>query len=167
MSAQSVDIRDKPWWMPEVIEWVDNYIDSDMTVLEFGCGASTIWLAKRCTVISVEEESLEWFDAIGSKLREMEVTRAGLFWKAMPIPKHRGDLYDMMILDGGDRVGNFIRMYPWVKDGGIIMLDDSERIEEYKHIFNFMHGLPRRDFLGELDGKEGRRTTIWKKNQVK
>jgi len=162
-----MDIIDKPWWMPEVIEWVDGFLATkeDPFVLEFGCGGSTIWLAERALVISIEEESREWFTKINHELQKRKLDGA-VFWNELPWVHVYPEL---LILDGGDRVDHANRHWPTVRSGGVMMLDDSERTSEYARLFRYMACTPRRDFMGvwgsedPLQEGKPRRTTIWRK----
>ena len=161
-----MDIIDKPWWMPEVIEWVDGFLATkeDPYVLEFGCGGSTIWLAERAIVLSVEEESREWYTKIKQELHKRSLP-GRVIWDKPP----KACVYpDLLILDGGDRVEHANRYWPYVKPGGVMMLDDSERIK-YIRLFRYMSYKTRRDFMGVWDSDDPllkgkpRRTTIWRK----
>jgi hypothetical protein len=63
---------DLAWWTFDAMTAVDRFLAtrSDATVVEFGSGASTVWLGRRAArVISVEHDE-EWAAIVGPKLAE-------------------------------------------------------------------------------------------------
>src|SRR5438309_11109525 len=50
-------IAQQPWLSYRAIKCLDQLIGQDWSMLEFGCGMSTLWLARRCGFIySVEHD---------------------------------------------------------------------------------------------------------------
>lgn len=128
----SVDIRPVPWLVEESISFLDSYLTEhpEAKVLEFGSGASTIWIAKRTpNLISVEHNAM-WHGNIKNK-----ILRLGLHADLILAPRPYYDIckqfpndnFDLILVDGRNRKGCILYSIPLLKKGGILMLDNSER----------------------------------------
>ena len=120
----------------------------DMRVLEFGSGYSTLWLANRCQLTSVEHDR-SWFHAISDRMtKQFEYLRADRPYShiAERYPDHE---FDVVIVDGRDRARCVASSMPKVKPGGIIMVDNMERVERYAEIPRLLSGWQRTDAFQE------------------
>src|SRR5512143_3931277 len=67
---RSVDVNGQPipWMTYSAIEFLTRRVRKDLTVFEFGCGASTLWWAARVArVVSVEHDP-GWANATAAQL---------------------------------------------------------------------------------------------------
>ena len=53
-----------PWIAYSAIDFIQSRIKSDMSVFEFGSGASTAWWAKRVKEVDAVENDEEWFNFV-------------------------------------------------------------------------------------------------------
>jgi hypothetical protein len=61
--------RNIPWWPIAEINQVEKLLDKNMTVIEFGSGGSTIWLASRIKRVLAIEHNHEWAESVSDRLR--------------------------------------------------------------------------------------------------
>lgn len=58
-----------PWLVPESIIKLDNIDMSDMNVLEFGSGGSTLFFAKRTKSVTSFETSKKWYNDVANAIK--------------------------------------------------------------------------------------------------
>lgn len=133
---------DLPWWTYPATTAVELHLATlggRARVFEYGAGASTVWLRKRAgEVISVENDA-EFLTFIEPLLAESpgegkvlchEIDRSD--------PEHGADRYvhaiddvpgefDLIVVDGRERVRCALASLPRLAEGGIVLLDDSQR----------------------------------------
>ncbi len=136
-----------PWVTYSFIDFIRRRIDKKQNIFEYGSGSSTAFYAKRAgSVISVEHDK-EWFDSVSQKNpanAEMvfcKLERDGDYAKKA---KSLGKKFDIIIVDGRDRVNCCKYGADALSSYGVIVLDDSER-----EIYN-----PARAFLKQRGFKE-------------
>lgn len=132
-------------------QFLDGYIQPDMNVLEFGAGGSTVWFSQRCALTTIEPRA-DWMDAVREKVIS---TR----WLPLLVKRPYYDVattigepntFDLVLVDGRDRVECCRASIPLIKPGGILMLDNAER-EYYAEVgdvlcakWNMTIGIQRR-----------------------
>ncbi|GAB3196859.1 hypothetical protein GCM10027062_07060 [Nocardioides hungaricus] len=149
---------DVPWWTFAAADEVDAFLRDrpDARVLEWGSGASTVWLSRRAgAVVSVEHDprwaartarALAARAADNVELRVVEPTRlmspggvpsakpgfAGLDFEryADAVDAVPGDL-DLVVIDGRAREACLVRAIDRLADGGLIVFDNVDR-ERYR-----------------------------------
>lgn len=132
-------MRTIPWLMPKSIEFLKSFLAErpGAKVLEFGSGGSTIWFAEHnVSLVSIEHDKT-WFDKVSSELISRHKERD---LRLLPRPYDSvcidfpDAFFDLVLVDGRDRVRCVKASMPKVKPGGIIMLDNAER-PEYQEIY--------------------------------
>ncbi|MGL5059414.1 MAG: hypothetical protein ACRC62_05475 [Microcoleus sp.] len=139
-----------PWISYGAIDFLDEYLKSDMKVYEYGCGGSTLFFASRVAeVTSIEHQEL-WCDRVRTKLQEKSANHVNLqlvdcdlsqtpdFQNSRYAQFVRGIEADVILIDGLEdwstyhlRPMCFAIAETCIKKGGIIILDDSWR---YTHL---------------------------------
>jgi len=129
-----------PWVTYSFIDFIKQRLKKQHTVFEFGSGNSTYFYAKYAgKVVSVEHDK-EWYDKIVStkpqnaELIYCELVRDGDYCR-MPLTLKQ--TFDIIIVDGRDRVNCCIQAVGAVSEKGVIVLDDSER-DFYQDGINFL-----------------------------
>ena len=100
-----------------------------LRVLEFGAGGSTLWFAdRRVEYVRTIEHSPDWYHDV---LQHIEGSNVDL--RLLPRPydtawQTPGDEpFDLVLVDGRDRVACATAAYTALKPGGVLMLDNAER----------------------------------------
>jgi hypothetical protein len=142
MSPVDEDNNPIPWVTYSFIGFIKGRLKKQHTVFEFGSGNSTYFYAKYAGVVVSVEHDKEWFDKIVSTKPEnsemifCELIRDGDYCR-MPIKLE--EKFDIIIVDGRDRVNCCKQAVSAVSEDGVIVLDDSER-EFYKEGISFLLG---------------------------
>lgn len=155
-NAGDLVAMDLPWWTYESIDIVESFLrrrGGDARAFEYGSGASTVWLARRCATVDAVEHDTRWSEQV----RDLLSTTAGLRCQpslhvpgvpvsASPLvasgaPGGSGldfDAYvrtiddvtgefDLVLDDGRARPQVLLHVLDRVADGGIVLLDDAQR----------------------------------------
>lgn len=143
----SEEMRPVPWLVEESISFLETYLTQhpNAKVLEFGSGASTVWIAKRTSnLVSVDHSSL-WNQTVKSKIFQMGL-KAELILASRPYYKiceqFSNETFDLILVDGRNRKGCILYSIPLLKRGGVLMLDNSER-NYYQKGTNLMKTWPQ------------------------
>lgn len=119
-----------PWYTYPAIEFLSQFDYHDKNVFEYGCGySSSFWSKRAQKVISIEDNETwykKWkaefpFDNLIIKLRP----EGSDYFQAI---QETDDFFDVIIIDGKCRAECAKSALSRFKDGGIIILDDSDRI---------------------------------------
>jgi spermidine synthase len=133
---------------------------SRLSILEFGAGHSTVWWSKRArTVFSIEEDP-GWFRFLERKVNSQENVELVLCEDAREYAnKPLGRKFDLIIIDGGKRNLCAETALNCLKEGGAILLDDSEGFwggeSDHSHPIIDLYsesGFMRVDFYGYAPG---------------
>lgn len=152
-----------PWVTYSFIDFIKSHLKKNLSVFEFGSGNSTFFYAKYATqVVSVEHDK-EWFDKIvstkpaNSEMIFCELVRGGDYCR-MPLKLEKK--FDIIIVDGRDRVNCCKQAVDAVSANGVIVLDDSER-EFYGEGIGFLksRGFKELSFSGISPGLFYRKST--------
>jgi hypothetical protein len=145
-----------PWVTYSFIDFIKERLKKQHTVFEFGSGNSTYFYGKYAGIVVSVEHDKEWYDKIsGSKPENAEMifcelVRDGDYCR-MPIKLE--ETFDIIIVDGRDRVNCCKQAVKAVSESGVIVLDDSER-EAYNEGINFLisNGFKHLKFTGISPG---------------
>jgi len=117
-----------------IIKFLEDRLKSHNVLFEFGSGASTLFYARLVKqVVSIEYDQ-SWFSLIKNRVPEnatvlfREENYDGSYCRSI---KETDQLYDVVIVDGRDRVNCVIQSLDSLSDEGVVLLDDSQR-EQYQ-----------------------------------
>ena len=127
-----------PWYTYPAIEYLSQFDYSDKTIFEFGTGYSSMYWAKRAKkVISIEDKP-EWFEKFAKEFQAPN-------WQMRYCDEKQGyenmifaddEKYDVIVVDGKRRAECAETAIKALKAGGMIILDDSDRVNTSKEYFN-------------------------------
>jgi hypothetical protein len=129
-----------PWVTYSFIDFIKERLKKQHTVFEFGSGNSTYFYAKYAGIVVSVEHDKAWFDKIqgtkpeNTELIFCELVRDGDYCR---MPQKLEETFDIIIVDGRDRVNCCKQAVKSVSETGVIVLDDSER-EFYKEGISFL-----------------------------
>lgn len=161
----SVDINNKaiPWFTYSFIDFLQDRLNKKQTVFEFGSGNSTRYFASKCSHITSVEHDKDWY-VKGENNKPQNATIQyylldidGDYCRAAQKTKKE---YDIIIIDGRDRVNCCIQSVNALTPTGIIILDDSER-NKYNEARLFLqkNGFKELSFSGISPGYFYRKAT--------
>lgn len=119
-----------PWLTPEANRVLDAVLSGRERVLEFGCGGSTLFFARRAAHVLGIETSPAWLertrralDARGLADRaELRRVKAG---GGLGLPE--GARFDLVLVDGGDRLAAAEAAADLLAPGGWLVVDNINR----------------------------------------
>ncbi len=120
--SNAKDIQPIPWLGPNVTARLDALLNKDMTVLEFGSGGSSLWMAARVKSVSSVENNPDWRDAVKRAAPDNVVLLT-------EIPAGK---FDIILIDGEpvEQRADWLKFaLEKVNPGGIIVLDNANRPE--------------------------------------
>lgn len=119
-----------PWVTYSFIDFIKERITKDHKVFEFGSGNSTYFYARYAgNVVSVEHDKA-WYDKIVNTKPEnsdMIFTELQTDGDYCRMPVKLGQKFDIIIVDGRDRVNCCKQAVDALTPAGVVVLDDSER----------------------------------------
>lgn len=130
-SGRSVDASGNPipWYTYAFLDAFSDRIPMDITVFEFGSGNSTIWWADKVhSVISVEHDE-QWYKTVITSIPQnvQLIFRTRDQDAYVDSIKEFGQKFDLVIIDGRDRVRCINAALGCLTDRGVVILDNSER----------------------------------------
>tara|TARA_B100001146_G_scaffold225233_1_gene248330 strand:+ start:6774 stop:7391 length:618 start_codon:yes stop_codon:yes gene_type:complete len=131
-----------PWVNPSAITLLDSLLSPTDIGVEMGSGRSTTWYAERCAALTSIEDHKEWHDRVQSLLEAKELSNVTYLFKTAegtpetsPYVQFVKDLdpqsIDFIIVDGKHRNLIANAAVDKLKQGGILLLDDSHRYLPY------------------------------------
>ena len=141
-----------PWLTYPFIDFLSPRLKNEMIIFEFGSGNSTLFYAEKVSRVFTVEHNLGWYE----KLKKIIPDSVQLHHKVLiqngEYSHFAADSrikFDIIIVDGEDRNNCIINSLSALKEDGVMILDDSERIE-YKGAVDFLRLQPFKqiDFWG-------------------
>ena len=119
-----------PWVTYSFIDFIKPRLTKDLSIFEYGSGNSTLFYAKNTRrVVSVEHDEA-WFRKIvnqkanNAEMIFCELDKGGLYSQKANSLEEK---FDIIIVDGRDRVNCCKHSINALTEAGVIVLDDSER----------------------------------------
>jgi FkbM family methyltransferase len=141
-----------PWYTYAAIAFLEPRVTSELDVFEFGSGFSTLWWAARAGTVSSVEHNPEWAAIMADRVpdnvtyRTVTLRANGDYCRAAAAS---GKRYDVIVIDGRDRVNCARQTLGALKEGGVVIWDNSDRDKYaagYQHLVD--NGFKRLDFHG-------------------
>ena len=155
-----------PWYTYAIISFIESRLKKQMIVFEYGSGNSTVWWAKRVERVVSCEHDKRWYQKMKSNIPSNvtyihnELQPHGDYSK---VTLKYNKEFDIIAIDGRNRVACAMNSISALKDTGVIIWDDSYR-DKYQVGYDFLlsKGFKRLDFAGFLPiGIEGSCTSIF------
>lgn len=122
--------RPLPWITYPAIDLLDDRMPEGLRVFEFGAGASTMWWHPRASRLVSCEHHEGWYEHVRSSLPSGVDLR---FRDATEVERYAdtvlesGERYDVIVIDGRNRVACSERASKALSERGVIIWDNSER----------------------------------------
>lgn len=120
-----------PWVTYSFIDFIKGRLNKNLSVFEYGSGSSTLFYADRVrNVVSVEHDEAWYKKIVGSKPANAEMIYTQLSTDGEYARKAAmlNQKFDIIIVDGRDRVNCCKYSLTALSDQGVVILDDSERV---------------------------------------
>ena len=138
-----------PWYTYPAIEYLSQFDYHDKKIFEYGCGYSSLFWAKRAKQVVSIEDNPRWFE---KWQKEFSKPNLQIRWR------DEGEIYenaifeddtkyDVIVIDGKRRAQCAKAAIQALNDGGIIILDDSDRINTSKEYMEAVANLKSKNLL--------------------
>lgn len=120
-----------PWYTYPAIEYLSSFDFKDCDVFEFGSGNSSLFWSGRARNVFSVEDNREWFEVVNQKKRvnQIVIHREDETGYVNSLPE-QGKLFEIIVIDGKWRKQCVAVATHCLKDGGMIVLDNSDRMIE-------------------------------------
>ena len=139
-----------PWMNFSIVTFLEQRLQKDQVMFEYGSGFSTKFYAQRVKEVTSVEHVQKWYDLMMSEkadnisIVQVDKDVDGKYCRAIQQSDKR---YDVIMVDGRDRVNCVKQSSEQLSERGVVLLDDSER-SRYKEALDFMasRGFKQLDF---------------------
>lgn len=120
------------------IALLEERLSKNFNIFEYGSGFSTLFFSQLAGTVTAVENDLNWFEIIknrapvNAKIIFADLDKADDYVKSIHL---EGIRYDVVIVDGRQRVESFSEAMLAIGETGVIVLDDSQR-ERYSVAFD-------------------------------
>jgi hypothetical protein len=151
---------DLPWWSFKAAEWVENFLHhrpGEVSAFEYGPGASTVWLARRCHRVAFVEHDPRWWPTMQALTASLPHVEGRLVEGEVAAPQGAGDdggpvcrsgrlghqgldyagyvgavrqaggPFDLIVIDGRARTDCLREAMAHLKLDGAIVFDNADR----------------------------------------
>jgi hypothetical protein len=162
--AVDAEGRFLPWYTYPCIEWLAGRLQATDVIFEFGAGSSTLWYGQRVARVIAVEHDPAWFSRLANlaptnvelELRQAAPDEIGKLESESAVSAYVGVIecsparfFDVVVVDGMERLTCARSALPHLKDDGLLILDNSDRpVVEYLAD----QGMGRIDFFGFAPG---------------
>lgn len=145
-----------PWVTYGFIDFISERLNKTMDIFEYGSGNSTLWYAQKVNSVASVEHDRSWFEKIKNSMpNNVNIYYQELIYNGeySTFSTKLDKKFDIVIVDGRDRVNCIKNAINSIKEDGVIVLDDSER-ESYLDGINFLleNNFKKIDFWGISPG---------------
>ena len=125
--AETADGAALPWYTFPAIDYLSTLDFSGCRVCEFGSGQSTLWWVDRAESVMAIESDAQWYQKVSGSLSG----RANLEYHLVEDPaeyvqKPLGREFDVVVVDGAERVRSAESALEIVAEDGLVIVDNSE-----------------------------------------
>ena len=124
--------RPLPWLTYPMIEFLNERLSTDMHMFEFGGGNSTLYFAGRVSDVTTVEHDPKWAAYLRRRVPDnctLIVTPLAYGGDYSRAAKTAGRRFDIVLVDGRDRVNCALSSVETLSDRGVIIFDDFERAQ--------------------------------------
>jgi hypothetical protein len=143
-----------PWCTYSYNQFIENQLTKKMSLFEYGSGYSTLFYSKRVNKVIALEHNMSWVEQLRPQIDDnTELVYKTLSDNYSTYILSRPEFFDVIVIDGRQRVKCIESAIQKVSAKGIVVLDDSER-DYYKDGISLLThmGFLRIDFWGISPG---------------
>lgn len=128
-----------PWMNYGVTSLLNERIPSDIRVLEYGSGGSTLWWAERVSFVLSVEHDKNWLEICRQHQPQNVELRLASNDSTYPTVANTSDnFFDVIVIDAVFRTECAEHSLSLLSDSGVIIWDDAER-PEFSPGFELLH----------------------------
>ncbi len=147
-----IENPDAPWLVPKAVVFIENWLKKEMKGFEFGSGRSTKWFANKTSFYYSIEGDFSWFNKIKNENKinikngkckiiyrdagnqiNIELDKKEKYTNALA--DFKDSYFDFGLIDGHHRLECLEKSLNKVKNGGILIVDNTDAIDGIKKYF--------------------------------
>ncbi len=141
-----------PWYTYPAIKFIEDRVQPGLTIFEYGSGNSTLWWADKVAYVTSCEHDFDWYNLVKEKIpSNVEYLQCNLEYggKYSKVITQYQAMFDVIIIDGRDRVNCAKNTLNALRNDGVIIWDNSDR-DIYNEGYTYLeeNGFKRIDFWG-------------------
>lgn len=145
--------KELPWFTYSLLHFLNQRLNNNLTVFEYGSGNSTVWFSKRVKHVISLEHHKGWYELLIKKLGNL--TNVEFLYKPLTNGEYANAItnynneFDIVVIDGRERVQCAKNALKALTKKGVVIWDDSQR-EDYNEGYQYLldQGFKRLDFYG-------------------
>jgi hypothetical protein len=115
-----------PWWTYPAIAFLQNRLTPKLKVLEFGSGASTLWLCRFVSEVISVEDNRAWAKYVQSILPRNGKLFVTDSYETFIDNYQPNTKFDIIIIDAGHRINIATKIFPMLSDDGVVLWDNTD-----------------------------------------
>lgn len=129
-----------PWWSYSIIKIIEERVRPEMRVFEYGAGNSTLFWGRYVKDVVAIEYDYDWYRNMKQiipenvELKYLELEYGGAYCEAILGEKEE---FDIVVIDGRDRVRCAKNAVNKIKEEGVIIWDDTDR-DSYREGYEYL-----------------------------
>lgn len=142
------DGRPIPWLTHPAIDYLAALDFSDASVFEYGCGASTLWWARRAARVAGVEMDAAWITRLRTELPPgVEIAHCADGGRYPDAIAEHHTQFDVIVVDGAERHRSAEQALRFLSERGLVILDNSDWYPNTARLLR-AGGLRQIDFVG-------------------
>lgn len=132
-AAVDAEGRPLPWLCYPAIDLLAARVTPELRVFEYGCGHSTLWWAARVQTLAAVEHDAAWHARMRARLpdsvalRHVPLVDGGEYCRAAVHAAGPGGAWDIVVVDGRDRVNCMRESCSVLSPAGVMVVDNTDR----------------------------------------
>lgn len=128
--SASIDAEGQPlpWFTYSMIELLKDRLPRNLSIFEYGCGLGTLWWSEYASLLHAVEHEKEWADQITAQAPDQVSILLREPGKSyVQSVGEKGLKYDVIIIDGRERMACAKEAVKHLSEEGVIIFDDTSR----------------------------------------
>ena len=135
-----------PWYTYPAIEFLSQFCYRGLSVFEYGSGNSTLYWSERAEHVTSVEHNPQWFNQMQRVYTDRGNVSCILQTDSGQYVSSLSQKYDIIVIDANWRDACSACALQYIKEGGMIIIDDTERSlsdPEYQRALKLLEDDPR------------------------
>jgi hypothetical protein len=115
-----------PWYTYPAIEYLEQFDFSKKSIFEWGSGNSSLYFSKKANKVTSIEHDKDWYDIVSTQLQKNQLLHHVLLENYPAAINRFNEKFDVIIIDGQRRFDCVMASDSFLKDDGMIILDNSD-----------------------------------------
>ena len=115
-----------PWYTYPAMEFIEQFDFSEKKIFEWGSGNSSVYFSKKAAqVISIEHDT-QWYNIVSARLQSNQQLQHIDLEQYPAAIETFSEQFDVIVIDGQRRFDCAQMCQPFLKENGMIILDNSD-----------------------------------------